>query len=873
MARILLRPVRLLAVILLLLAGANSAHAASDPDSLYIVNHPSLLFDVSELSSMKARVQAQGPPGSAFTFIRNQYLNVYTSAPFDSLLGNDGGQEPVVNLGLAGYLVDPLDTNALMLGRDFTLWVARNFNVDSDPYLSALRLRTLAIGYDLFFGFATSAERAEIRTEVTSYLAVMTTQTTYDIWLLRPYVSNKSAMVAAALGIAAITFAGEISPTLTAEAFARCDALYEAWRSAHLEDGCYREGAMYGLWSMRNLVYYFHARKRYDGTVYSNDWALREFERWIAYEFDPRGDARLNNCNDQTDALKPLGRHTTYFDWAMSEWGSQLSRYLWDRSAGPFGVDMLDENDKAATVLWYVPVLAVNPGTLLPKSHLWPSRGLYYYRSGWPAQGSSDDIVFNFYSGEFRGGHAQEDQNQITLAAFGEKLLLDHGAGSMAKQSEAHNIVRVDQLGQHNAGSSIGTDGRIVKSIISNFADYVCGDATAAYNTYSPYNAPDVPLPGTDWSWGYDGGNPVEHALRRVVVVHGDGFPTYMIVQDDIKKDGAVHRYDWCAHLPDYATVTVGTATEPVRATAGNARLDVHTLYPPKATLTGLQVLSFDNENEDPDSKLLMLTSFAVNPKFTMLLMPTRTSDPPPVVSSSTFAAGTVSTVTSPGGVVDVVWTRRPQIGLVAQTPEAAMPEVDGCGPLAIDAELAVVRLTNGVLSRYLAVDNQRLACSSGDIAVIYDGPATVAFDGSVVHIDRADAEFRILGDGVSNVVCNGAVVPTELVGRYLVNATTPATDPPPSGGVSALRAYPNPFNPSVQIAFTTTSPSRVEARVFDPAGRMVATLETRMLPAGDHIMTWDGNDTDGRPVASGVYFLRVRSASQESSLKLVLVR
>ncbi|HEU4928697.1 MAG TPA: FlgD immunoglobulin-like domain containing protein, partial [Candidatus Krumholzibacteria bacterium] len=585
------------------------------------------------------------------------------------------------------------------------------------------------------------------------------------------------------------------------------------------------------------------------------------------------GQARLNNLNDHTDALRPFARHTTYFDWAMSEWGSHLSRYLWDRSAGPYGVDMLDENDKAATVFWYVPVLPVNPGNVLPKSDVWLSRGLYYYRSGWPAGGSSDDIVFSFYSGEFRGGHAQEDQNQITLAAFGEKLLLDHGAGSAAKQSEAHNIVRVDQLGQHNAGSSVGTDGRIVKSMITGFADYMCGDATGAYTTYSSYNAPDVPLPGTDWSWGYDGGNPVQQALRRVVVVHGPGFPTYMIVQDDIQKDGTVHRYDWCAHLPENASVAFGTALEPVRATAGNARLDVHALFPPKATLAGIQLLSFDNENEDPDSKMLQLTSFAVNPKFTVLLMPTRTSDPAPVVYTTTFAAGTLSTVVSAAGTADVVFVRRPALTPVAQTPDAALPEIDGCGSLAINAELAVVRMSNGVVSRYLAVNAKSISCSSGDVVVIYDGSATVAFDGSLVHIDRADVQFRILGDGVTNVVCNGVAVPTELAGRYLVNATTNVSDHPVPDGVGALRAYPNPFNPSVQIAFTTQSVSRVEARIYDPAGRLVTTLESGMLPAGEHTMAWNGNDADGRPVASGVYFLRIRSASKESSLKLVLLR
>jgi tetratricopeptide (TPR) repeat protein len=306
-------------------------------------------------------------------------------------------------------------------------------------------LRALSIGYDLYFGIATPAERAEVRAEVAAYVANMTTSMSYEVWLHRPYVSNKSAMICAALGLAGISFAGEIDPALTAAAFARADALYAAWRNAHVaDDGCYREGSLYATWSLRNLVYYFQARKRYDGTDFSDDWAVREIERWLAYEVDPRGGARLNNIQDQSDFFLPLARHTTYFEWAMSEWGSGLSRYLWDRASGPLGVDMGDENDKAATVLWHQDVASVNPGTILPESALWESRGLYYYRSGWPQGAASDDIAISFYSGEFRGGHAQEDQNQFTLTAYGEKLVVDHGAGSTAKQSEAHNIVRID---------------------------------------------------------------------------------------------------------------------------------------------------------------------------------------------------------------------------------------------------------------------------------------------------------------------------------------------------------------------------------------------------------------------------------------------
>ncbi len=854
------------------LAPISARAATPDPDSLYLASHPSLLFGNGDVADLRARVTTPGVPADAYAFIRGVVMNAYAGAPLDTLVGDDFALSPIVNLGLVGYLEDPTNTPALELGRDLTLHIARAWTVETEPWVSSLRLRALAIGYDLYFATATPAERAEVRSEVEGYISFITTNNSYDIWLHRPYVSNKSAMVSAALGLAAIAFDGEIAPSLTAAAFARAEALYIAWRDAHLaDDGCYREGTLYGAWSFRNLVYYFHARNRYDGTVYS-DWAIREFERWFVYELDPRGGARLNNIQDQTDWYRPLARHTTYFDWAMSAWGSGLARYLWDHSAGPYGVDMGDDNDKAATVLWHQDVAAVNPGTALPKSGLWESRGLYYYRSGWPAGVGSHDIAISFYSGEFRGGHAQEDQNQFTLTAYGEKLVIDHGAGMAARQSEAHNIVRIDQAGQHNAGGSIGTDGRIALSLLTDFADYLCGDATAAYTTHSPYNDPGVPYPWSDWSWGYTGANPVQWALRRFVVVHGDGMPTYLLLQDDIRKDDAVHRYDWCAHVPDHADIDAPSPSGPIGMAAGAARLDVHAIFPPKPSVA-VQVFPFDNESEDPDSKLLMLTSFAVNPKFALLLMPTRAIDEAPIVNSSTFAFGTVSVVRAPSGVIDVVVARGNRTGPVAPMPLTEIPDAPGCGPLAIDAELAVVRLENESVSRYLAVDLKTIACASGDIVTIEDGTATVAFDGTRVHIDRPDAEFRILGVGVTEVVCQGEVVPTALDGLYLVRVSATDVATPPRRDVLALRAYPNPFNPSVRISFATPSRGHVDAGIYDAAGRLITRVVSGALPAGEHVVEWNGRDREGREVASGVYFLRVRAAPAEETLKMVLVR
>ena len=44
---------------------------------------------------------------------------------------------------------------------------------------------------------------------------------------------------------------------------------------------------------------------------------------------------------------------------------------------------------------------------------------------------------------------------------------------------------------------------------------------TAAYTTHSPFNDPGYPFPDSDWSWGYDGGNPMTDAWRELLVLTG----------------------------------------------------------------------------------------------------------------------------------------------------------------------------------------------------------------------------------------------------------------------------------------------------------------------------------------------------------------
>ena len=863
-------PAVCLALLLGALTGAGKGGTAPAPaasgDAGFAQRHPRLFFSASDLPLLYARVHDGGTDDVAYAFIRQQVTDVYPTVSLDSLLNNDAAQEPIINLALASHLEASVDSAAVNLGRRLTLYIARTFDVDTDPYLSSLRLRALSIGFDHFFVNATPEERDEIRAEAQSYIDYMTTNINYDIWRHRPYTSNKTAMVSAALGLAAISFKDELPSADTDAALATAASTTVIWRNTHLaDDGCYREGSLYATWSMRNLVYYFAARKRYDGNDYSLDPAIRAMERWLPYELDPRGGGRANNIQDQTDYYLPLARHTSYWVWAESQWNSGIAAYMFDHCADVYGHDMQDENDKAATVLWYTNVAPVNPGTVLPRSHVWEDRGLYYFRTGWPDGASSDDVVFSLYSGEFHGGHAQEDQNQFTLTAYGEKLVLDHGSGPVAKQSEAHNLVLIDGQGEYNAGASIGTDGSMTDFITTDYADFVRGDATRAYTTHSPYNDDGVPYAWSNWNWGLYGANPVLRAWRTVVAMHGDGIPPYFVISDDIQKDEATHHYDWCMHVP--ATASIDTTGEATDIDSGNATLRLYCLQPPRGAVT-LGVTPFDAGNQDPNSQVLMVGANAVDPHFTMVLMPLATNSTPPDVTRKNVVGGAGITVSWGNDVIDEIQMLAPS------SPAPAAVAVPDPFPWTIDSDaaVAVVRKQGPSITGFTLVDATRLTVGGVLLAAIDDGAASLVFDGTRVTLNRPDAQFRLLANLVKEVYYRDTPVPAYVSGDYLVSDMTSAAGAVPASELR-VRIYPNPFNPEVHVSFVTPERGMVTAGVYDVGGRLVTTLWSGVAQAGEHTLPWSGRDRHGRDVASGVYFLRVRTGRGEATTKMILLR
>jgi hypothetical protein len=84
---------------------------------------------------------------------------------------------------------------------------------------------------------------------------------------------------------------------------------------------------------------------------------------------------------------------------------------------------------------------------------------------------------------------------------------------------------------------------------------------------------------------------------------------------------------------------------------------------------------------------------------------------------------------------------------------------------------------------------------------------------------------------------------------------------------------YPNPFNAGTNIEFSLGSPGEVDLSVYDLLGRKIANLQSGLLSAGNHSLIWDGTNSDGAVVASGIYFYRLESPEGSKTMRMLLLK
>jgi len=88
------------------------------------------------------------------------------------------------------------------------------------------------------------------------------------------------------------------------------------------------------------------------------------------------------------------------------------------------------------------------------------------------------------------------------------------------------------------------------------------------------------------------------------------------------------------------------------------------------------------------------------------------------------------------------------------------------------------------------------------------------------------------------------------------------------------LYNYPNPFNPEVNISFSTTEITEItEINIYNVKGQKVKTLINEVLTAGVHSIIWHGENERNQQVGSGVYFYQLKAGDVIETRKMMLIK
>jgi len=84
---------------------------------------------------------------------------------------------------------------------------------------------------------------------------------------------------------------------------------------------------------------------------------------------------------------------------------------------------------------------------------------------------------------------------------------------------------------------------------------------------------------------------------------------------------------------------------------------------------------------------------------------------------------------------------------------------------------------------------------------------------------------------------------------------------------------YPNPFNPETKISFFIDIAQQIELNIYSISGQKIRTLVNSSLPEGRHWYIWDGMNSNGEEVGSGIYLYELRGIDRQRVRKMFLTK
>jgi len=84
---------------------------------------------------------------------------------------------------------------------------------------------------------------------------------------------------------------------------------------------------------------------------------------------------------------------------------------------------------------------------------------------------------------------------------------------------------------------------------------------------------------------------------------------------------------------------------------------------------------------------------------------------------------------------------------------------------------------------------------------------------------------------------------------------------------------YPNPFNPTTTIRYALPQQSHVVLTIYNVLGQEVTRLVDEVQEVGVKSLKWNGENTSGSLVASGMYFYRLETQSFVATKSMLMIK
>ena len=150
--------------------------------------------------------------------------------------------------------------------------------------------------------------------------------------------------------------------------------------------------------------------------------------------------------------------------------------------------------------------------------------------------------------------------------------------------------------------------------------------------------------------------------------------------------------------------------------------------------------------------------------------------------------------------------------------------------------------------------------------------PQSVISSGTVNAQSEQTALVGTIGQVFTNKAVSSTTILTSGFWGSVAQITLSVDDVMPEE-FSISKAYPNPFNPTVNIDFSIPEESDINIQIFDLLGRNVFNHEQNFNTAGNYRFQWHGVNDSGTPIASGVYFVTIQHKANIFKQKITFLK